>query len=50
MIGPMVAEAAVIALSGLGGDAQVLWFGPVSHAVLLGALGIAGGAALGLLG
>jgi arylsulfatase A-like enzyme len=44
-----VAEAAVIALTGLGGDAQVLWFGPVSHALLLGALGLVGGAALAVL-
>jgi arylsulfatase A-like enzyme len=44
-----VAEAAVIALTGLGGDAQVLWFGPVSHALLLGALGLGGGAALAVL-
>jgi arylsulfatase A-like enzyme len=44
-----VAEAAVIALGGLGGDAQVFWFAPVTHALLLGALGLAGGAVLAIL-
>jgi len=44
-----VAEAAVIALGGLGGDAQVFWFGPITHALLLGALGLGGGAALAVL-
>jgi arylsulfatase A-like enzyme len=44
-----VAEAAVIALGGLGGDAQVFWFGPITHALFLGGLGLAGGAVLGAL-
>jgi len=43
------AEAAVLALGGLGGDTQVLWFGPLAYAVVLAGLGMAGGGALGLL-
>ncbi|MEE9607975.1 MAG: sulfatase-like hydrolase/transferase [Myxococcota bacterium] len=43
------AESLVIALGGLGGDAQVLWYGPLAYAALLGGLGCAGGAALAVL-
>lgn len=42
-------EAVVIALGGFGGDAQVLWYGPLAYAVLLGAIGLAGGLALAVL-
>jgi uncharacterized protein (TIRG00374 family) len=42
-------EALVIARGGLGGDTQVLWYGPLVHALALGALGFAGGAVLGVL-
>jgi len=44
-----VLEGVVIASGGFGGEAQVFWYGPLSHAVLLGGLGLAGGAVLGLL-
>jgi uncharacterized protein (TIRG00374 family) len=42
-------EAAVIAAGGFGGEAQVLWYGPLTYALLLGALGTAGGAVLAVL-
>jgi arylsulfatase A-like enzyme/uncharacterized membrane protein YbhN (UPF0104 family) len=42
-------EAAVIAAEGFGGEAQVLWYGPLGYALLLGAAGLAGGAVLGAL-
>jgi arylsulfatase A-like enzyme/uncharacterized membrane protein YbhN (UPF0104 family) len=42
-------ETWVIATGGFGGDAQVLWYGPLAYAVLLGALCTAGGAVLGVL-
>src|SRR5206468_10870506 len=32
------AEAGVIAASGLGPEAQVLWYGPLAYALVLGAL------------
>jgi len=44
-----IAETAVIAQGGFGGDAQVLWFGPLFYAVFLGVLGVMGGAVLGVL-
>ncbi len=43
------AEALAIAAAGLGADAQVLWYGPLAYAALLGALGLAAGVALALL-
>jgi arylsulfatase A-like enzyme/uncharacterized membrane protein YbhN (UPF0104 family) len=42
-------EALVIAAGGFGQEAQVLWFAPLAYAVVLGALGLAGGAVLALL-
>lgn len=44
-----VSETVVIALGGFGGDAQVLWYGPLAYAVLLGGLAALGGALLGVL-
>ena len=44
-----VVEALVIAQGGFGGDAQVMWYGPLSYALLLGAMGLAGGIALSIL-
>jgi arylsulfatase A-like enzyme/uncharacterized membrane protein YbhN (UPF0104 family) len=44
-----VCEAAVIAFGGFGADAQVLWYGPTAYALLLGAVGAAGGTALAVL-
>jgi uncharacterized protein (TIRG00374 family) len=44
-----VLEALVIARGGLGGDPQVLWYGPLAYALVLGGLGLCGGAALGVL-
>ncbi len=44
-----IVESIVIALTGLGGDAQVLWFGPLAYAVVLGGLGLAGGLVLAVL-
>jgi arylsulfatase A-like enzyme/uncharacterized membrane protein YbhN (UPF0104 family) len=44
-----VAEAVVIAQGGLGADAQVLWYGPLTSAILLGAAGFGAGAALAIL-
>jgi hypothetical protein len=42
-------EAVVIAHGSPGGDPHVLWYGPLAYAVVLGMLGLAGGAALGIL-
>jgi len=42
-------ETWVIATGGFGAEAQVLWYGPLAYAVLLGALCTAGGAVLGIL-
>jgi arylsulfatase A-like enzyme/uncharacterized membrane protein YbhN (UPF0104 family) len=44
-----VTETAVIAAGGFGTDAQVLWYGPLAYASLLGVLGMLGGGVLGLL-
>jgi arylsulfatase A-like enzyme len=44
-----VGEAVVIALGALGADAQVLWYGPLAYAAVLGGLGLYGGVALGVL-
>jgi len=43
------AEALVIRSGGLGAEAQVLWYGPVAWAVVLGGLGTLGGLFLGVL-
>ena len=43
------AEALLIASGGLGPEAQVLWFGPLAYAVVLGGLGLLGGAVLAVL-
>ena len=43
------AEAGVIAAGGLGPEAQVLWYGPLAYAVVLGLFGLAGGLALAIL-
>jgi len=42
-------ETGVIANGGFGEEAQVLWYGPLAYAALLGALGTIGGIALGVL-
>ena len=39
----------MIAGGGFGSEAQVPWYGPLAYALLLGALGFAGGAVLALL-
>ena len=44
-----VAESIVIASGGFGGEAQVLWFGTLAYSVLLGGLGLVGGAVLAVL-
>jgi len=44
-----IAETAVIAAGGFGADAQVLWYGPLAYALVLGAMGLGGGAVLALL-
>ena len=44
-----VAEAVVIALGGFGAEAQVLWYGPLIYALLLGGIGLAGGVVLAVL-
>jgi len=44
-----VVEALVIAQGGFGGDAQVMWYGPLGYALVLGAMGLAGGIALSIL-
>ena len=42
-------EAFVIAQGGFGSEAQVLWYGPLAYAVILGGLAAVGGAVLGIL-
>jgi arylsulfatase A-like enzyme/uncharacterized membrane protein YbhN (UPF0104 family) len=42
-------EAFVIAQGGFGGEAQVLWYGPLAYAAFLGGLGLLGGAVLAIL-
>ncbi len=44
-----VVETWVIAQGGFGGEAQVLWYGPLAYAVFLGGLALLGGAFLGIL-
>jgi len=44
-----LAETAVIAAGGFGGEAQVLWYGPLAYAALFGILCTFGGIALGIL-
>ena len=44
-----IAETAVIASGGFGEEAQVMWYGPLIYAALLGGLGLVGGAALAIL-
>jgi uncharacterized protein (TIRG00374 family) len=42
-------ETIVIAAGGFGGEAQVLWYGPLAYATVLGGLCAVGGAVLGVL-
>jgi len=42
-------EALVIGGGGFGTEAQVLWYGPVAYALILGGLGLVGGIALAIL-
>ena len=42
-------ETVIIAAGGLGGEAQVLFYGPLAYAVMLGGLCAIGGAVLGVL-
>jgi arylsulfatase A-like enzyme len=44
-----VIETLVIAAGGFGAEAQVLWYGPLVYALVLGGAGFAGGAVLGVL-
>jgi arylsulfatase A-like enzyme/uncharacterized membrane protein YbhN (UPF0104 family) len=44
-----LAEAFVISQGGFGDEAQVLWYGPLAYAVVLGALAAVGGAVLSVL-
>jgi arylsulfatase A-like enzyme/uncharacterized membrane protein YbhN (UPF0104 family) len=44
-----VAEAGVIWAGGFGEEAQVLWYGPLAYALVLGLAGLAGGLALAVL-
>ena len=44
-----VVESLVIAQGGFGAEAQVLWYGPLAYAVVLGGLALVGGAVLGVL-
>jgi len=44
-----IAEGFVIAQGGFGGEAQVLWYGPLAYSVILGGLGALGGAFLSVL-
>jgi len=44
-----VAEALVVRAGGFGAEAQVLWYGPLAYAVVLGGLATLGGAVLGVL-
>ncbi len=43
------AEAGVIWAGGFGEEAQVLWYGPLAYALVLGLLGLAGGLVLAVL-
>lgn len=42
-------EAFVIGAGGFGEDSQVLWYGPLVYSILLGGLGLVGGAVLSVL-
>jgi arylsulfatase A-like enzyme len=42
-------EAALIGTGGFGPESQVLWYGPLVYALILGALGTLGGAVLSIL-
>ncbi|MCC6640834.1 MAG: sulfatase-like hydrolase/transferase [Deltaproteobacteria bacterium] len=42
-------DALVVAHGALGAEPHVLWYGPLAYAVVFGALGAAGGGALGVL-
>lgn len=42
-------EAMVIAQGGFGDESQVLWYGPLVYSLILGGLGIVGGAVLSVL-
>ena len=42
-------EAYVISRGGFGGEAQVLWYGPLAYAAILGGLATVGGAVLSVL-
>jgi uncharacterized protein (TIRG00374 family) len=44
-----VLESIVIAMGGFGEEAQVLWYGPLAYAVVLGGLCTVGGIVLGVL-
>lgn len=44
-----VLESLVIAAGGFGGEAQVLWYGPLAYAIALGGLACLGGAVLAVL-
>ncbi|MBW2398613.1 MAG: sulfatase-like hydrolase/transferase [Deltaproteobacteria bacterium] len=44
-----VVEAFVIALGGFGNEGQVLWYGPLAYASVLGGMGLVGGAVLAAL-
>ena len=44
-----IVETIVIAAGGFGEEAQVLWYGPLAYAVVLGGLCTLGGAVLGVL-
>ena len=44
-----VVEALVIAGGGFGTEAQVMWYGPLAYAFVLGGLGLVGGIALAVL-
>ncbi|MGH0035876.1 MAG: sulfatase-like hydrolase/transferase [Myxococcota bacterium] len=44
-----ITETVVIARGGFGGEAQVLWYGPLAYALFLGGLSLLGGAFLGIL-
>jgi uncharacterized protein (TIRG00374 family) len=43
------AEAGLIAAGGLGGEAQVLWYGPLAYALVLGFFGLSAGLVLAAL-
>ncbi len=42
-------ETVIIALGGFGGEAQVLWYGPLAYPVVFGGLCVLGGIVLGVL-